>query len=144
MQLSYDNSAAIIAQNAGTTAAALLKVYGETIGGVTEQNFLDLFNEFRKEVFDGTNALAGAGSTVQSFESSTSARPTTAAAPRSTAGSGGASGGADPGTVVVKFGKWAGQTIAQIAEQDASYVEWLAENSNNDFVRGRAEAFLAA
>ncbi len=49
----------------------------------------------------------------------------------------------DPGTVVLKFGKYKGMTLNQVAEKDKGYLEWLAEKGKNQWIAERAKAVLA-
>lgn len=63
-------------------------------------------------------------------------------------GGNGRSGGSgnekpDPGTVKLKFGKYKGMTLSQVAEKDRGYLEWLAEKGRNEWIAERARAVLA-
>ncbi len=42
----------------------------------------------------------------------------------------------------VTFGKYKGQTIAEIADHDRSYVGWLGEKAENETAKAAAKAFL--
>ena len=46
--------------------------------------------------------------------------------------------------VEVKFGKYKGQTIGQIAAHDKNWLEWAGENTTNDFMKRKIGEFLAA
>jgi hypothetical protein len=48
----------------------------------------------------------------------------------------------DAGEVVFTFGKYKGQTIAQVAAEDRRYVGWVAHESSNEKIREAALAFL--
>ena len=48
----------------------------------------------------------------------------------------------NPGLLALKFGKYNGQTIAQIYHTDAGYVEWLADKAQNETVKSAANAYL--
>jgi hypothetical protein len=66
--------------------------------------------------------------------------------PRSSSGrsNGGGRSGTDHGAGVdIRFGKYAGKTLGEILQKDRSYVEWLAEDAENDFIRGKAGELLA-
>ncbi len=52
-------------------------------------------------------------------------------------------GNGNAATVVVKFGKYEGHTLGEIAQQDVSYLEWLAENWKWQKGREAAAAVLA-
>ncbi len=51
-------------------------------------------------------------------------------------------GNGDAASVVIKFGKYKGQTLGQILAQDKGYLEWLAEKSSNQFIAGKARQLL--
>ena len=53
-------------------------------------------------------------------------------------------GNGDAASVVIKFGKYKGQTLGQILAQDKGYLEWLAENAKNQFVASKAREVLEA
>jgi len=53
-------------------------------------------------------------------------------------------GNGDAASVVIKFGKYKGQTLGQILAQDKGYLEWLAEKSSNQFIAGKAREVLEA
>lgn len=50
----------------------------------------------------------------------------------------------DAGNTVVKFGKYSGQTIAQIFATDKGYGDFLADKTNNEFIKSRAQAYRAS
>lgn len=132
-----DRDRSIIAQNAGTTAAAIYNaVYG---AGPWDP---ETYDAIRLHVFNGTLELAGAGVIVEQF---TEAVPTTSApAPRPQTGSSSTDNGAG---IELNFGKYKGQTIRQVAdsgEQGVSWLNWVADESNNNFIKGKADEFLRA
>lgn len=43
---------------------------------------------------------------------------------------------------VMPFGKYKGYTITEIAEEDARYCQWAAENIDDEKIRERFEAVL--
>jgi hypothetical protein len=130
-----DRERSIIAQNAGTTAATIY--VGLLSNGYVSDFDPEVYNRLRTEVFNGTLALAGAESIVENFEGNTS---DVVVAPTS-----GSTGSSKPnGDLEIRAGKHAGKTIAQVAEEDESYLDWAAKNLKNDFLRGKIEEFLAA
>lgn len=48
----------------------------------------------------------------------------------------------DAGALVITFGKYKGQTLAQILNEDSSYVEWLADKGKEPAVRTAAADLL--
>lgn len=139
--LSLDRDSSIIAQNAGSTAAA---IYGALVKNRGDETFNpEEYEAIRLHVFSGTLELAGAETVVQQFEGGTavdssgpvSARPVFAT---------NSSGGGEDGNIEVKFGKHRGKTIREIFEQDQGWLEWAAESANNDFIKQRARRFLAS
>lgn len=59
-------------------------------------------------------------------------------------GKGEASNGQSPANVVIRFGKHQGKTLGQILAEDRGYLQWLAENSSNKFIAGKARQLLAS
>jgi hypothetical protein len=49
---------------------------------------------------------------------------------------------ADPDSFKIEFGKHKGKTMLQVLHEDASYIEWLAKESNRDNVKSAAMALL--
>jgi hypothetical protein len=49
----------------------------------------------------------------------------------------------DAASTIVKFGKYKGQTIAQIFASDRDYAEKILLNSNNDFIKRLANEYAA-
>ena len=130
--MAYSKENAIAAQNAGSTAAQLYQV----VAGTGQPFNATLYNEIRTEVFNGTLALAGAGAVVEVTEGS----PPVGGYSNSPQSSG--AGRADPGSVDVKFGKHRGKTFDQINLEDREWIEWAAENSNNEFIKRVAREYL--
>lgn len=129
---SFSKEHAITAQNAATAAATLLQGKDVT---------MEQYEEVRTSIFQGSLALAGAETVVQVFEGETAVAPAPSSQP---APSSPTSNSGGPGEVVVNFGKFRGKTIAQIAEADESYLEWLSNEANNDYIKNMAKRFLAA
>lgn len=50
----------------------------------------------------------------------------------------------DPGSIDLKFGKHKGKTIAEVAEEEASYLDWIAKGTDpkGAYLRAQVEAFL--
>lgn len=46
------------------------------------------------------------------------------------------------GNIKITFGKHKGKTLGEIAEEDISYVEWLAENARDDVMKKAAKMLL--
>jgi hypothetical protein len=134
-EVPVDREKSIIAQNAGTTAA---NIVGNYDGSEPLSDYLNRFDEVRRHVFNGTLAYAGAESVVERFEGASTAPTVSALKPPA------ANTSSDVGSIVLKSGKYQGKTIAQVAEEDISYLEWTAENSKNTFLKDKAAAFLAA
>lgn len=139
--MSFNKDHAIIAQNSATAAATIYSAIGPQ-----EWN-KDIYEQIRTDIFNGSISLAGAEAIVQTFDSPSSvgdiAREA-APAPQQTGGSGfSASGGGTAGATVLKFGKHRGKTIAQVASEDPGWLDWAAQNTNNDFVKTKIREFLS-
>lgn len=138
-----DRDKSIIAQNAGSTAAAILTA-GVNAGAIQprdEDELLATYDTIRTSVFNGTFALAGAESVVESFEGGGSSAPTSAPA------SGGGGGGSRPhADVEVRIGKYRGKTIGAIHSEPegADWLDWASQNLSNDWLKTRIREFLAA
>lgn len=126
-----DKDRSIIAQSAGKDAVELVKVI--FADGGPQEDVVSAYKAIKQAVFNDTLALAGAQSVVETFEGEPSTTQT--AAPRSTSGA---------GSVEIRSGKHAGKTIAQVADEDPSYLEWASGNLKNDFLKSRIREFLAA
>lgn len=140
-QLDRDKS--IIAQNAGTTAAA---IYNAIVTGSEWRTVgfdAELYDSIRLHVFNGTLELAGAETVVEVFNGP---NPDYSQPVQSTPPS--ASGSGDHGAgVTLNFGKYKGQTIQQVADsgdQGVGWLNWVARESNNDFIKKKAAEFLDA
>src|ERR1043166_8133013 len=125
--------ASIIALNAGTTAAALLAPFASNYESV--HDLLEDFDTVRERVFQGTFALSGAGTVIETFSAPTGGGSTeTSSTP---------SGGGRPhADVEVKFGKYRGKTIQEIADlgdDGMGWLEWAGENASNDFIKSRVK-----
>lgn len=138
MPETYNRESAIAAQNAGSSAATL-------VASLVTANFIDsvdeaisVYENVRKNIFDGTLSYAGAEAFVQSFTDAPASSGNSAPA----ASSDGGGRNKDPGTVVLKFGKHAGKTLAQVGDEDPDWVEWAAENATNDFVKRVTNEYL--
>jgi hypothetical protein len=73
------------------------------------------------------------------------APPSPPPAPRRAAASrrgGGNGNGGDPAGVVLTFGKFKGQRLGEVHEEEPGYVEWLADNAKKVDVRRAAAALL--
>jgi len=67
------------------------------------------------------------------------------AQPASQSGNGRGNGQAgDPRAISIRFGKYAGMTLGQIAATDMGYAKWLADNAQQSDVREAAKAIIAA
>ena len=161
--MSFNKEHAIIAQNSATAAANIVSAL-ISAGGLNDP--LATFDEFRTHIFNGTLTLGGAEMIVETFESPTSVAQAVATPPNrfpdsfpepsapepsygGNSGGGGYSGGGGgggngAGSVVLKFGKHRGKTIAQVAQEDAGWLTWASENTNNDFVKNKIREFLSA
>jgi len=152
--LSFNKEHAIIAQNSATAAANIVAAFIAS-GNIGGADVLTMFDDFRSHIFNGTLALGGAEMVVETFESPTSVAqavatpptrfPDSFPEPSSPAPSfGGGGGGNGAGSVVLKFGKHRGKTIAQVAQEDAGWLTWASENTNNDFVKNKIREFLSS
>jgi len=146
-----DRDLSIIAQNAGSTAAAIL---GPVQGDLNE--YLAAYDHVRQHVFSGTLALAGGQQplSVAQVAASLGATPVAAApAPAAPAAPAAAPAGVPFADEVVNFGKHRGKTLAAIDAIPAdskgqnsgrSYLEWLRDNTNNAGMKSKVTAYLAA
>lgn len=133
--MAFDRECSIIAQSAGKDAAELTKaLIGANI--VDSSDAFEVYSDLKARIFADTLALAGAETVVERFEGAST--PAT----QPVRPSGGDNGG--PATLVIKSGKHQGKTIAAVYDEDPSYIEWLADKSNNTFLKGKAQEFLAA
>lgn len=146
----YDRERAITAGNAANVAGNI--VVALIASGNVEPSvgaIVGTFQDLHVEVFNSNLALAGAESVVEVFETPEVVSAAAAAAPatqeysRPTPAASPA-GSNDPSTVVLKFGKHSGKTIAQVYNEDPSWLEWAGENTRNDFIKGRIAAFYAS
>ncbi len=140
--------ALIVAQNASTGAASIVASLGMT----TVDDALEAFDTIRTAIFEGTFALVDAD-----LESVITTAPSGGRGGRGGYSGGGSSrgrspqrgrassggGNTDPGTVDFRSGKFAGKTIADVYDEDPSYLEWCVNNLKNDFMVGRIEEYLA-
>lgn len=131
-----DRDRSIIAQNAGTTAAALYNaVHGDGPWDPVA------YDAIRLHVFNGTLELAGATAIVETFSEPSTFPAESGTTVTTTQGS------SDNGAgVELKFGKYKGKTIADVAstEDGVGWLNWAAANSNNDFIASKAREFLSA
>lgn len=128
----------IIAQNAGTTAGNIVSAL--IASGKVEGFDADLYNEIRREVFNGSLDLAGAESVVVAFEGggSTSSAGGSDYVTTSTGGS------APHADFEINSGKHRGKTLAAIDREDRSWLEWAADKLNNDYARKRIVEYVRA
>jgi hypothetical protein len=156
--LSFNKEHAIIAQNSATAAANI--VAAQIQAGVGSLDPMAAFDTYRAHIFNGTLTLGGAEMIVETFESPTSVAQAVATPPTrfpdsfpepeaaqpsyGGGGNGGSGGGNGAGSVVLKFGKHRGKTIAQVSQEDAGWLTWASENTNNDFVKNKIREFLSA
>lgn len=133
-QLDRDKS--IIAQNAGTTAAAIFN-------NLYDQWDPAAYDAIRLHVFNGSLELAGVETVVEVFTSADVDPVATRGfdAPAAT------NGNDDHGAgVALRFGKYKGQTIAQVAQtaDGVGWLNWAARESNNDFIQKKAKEYIEA
>lgn len=142
-----DRDKSIIGQNAGTTAAAILNtlVNAGIVHVADVDDALATFDRIRKDVFAGSLELAGAETVVAGF--SGGAAPSSVSSVTSSYSEPTPAAGRPGGDVEIKFGKYAGKTIADVyasGKDGAEYLEWAAGNLNNDFLKKHIRSFLAA
>jgi len=133
----YEKEWAIAAQNAATAAATLLQGTGVTV---------EVFEDVRRRIFNGTLELAGAESVVEVFEGKAEVAPADANVsqfqPRQAKG--GSPTAQVAGQTVFKSGKHAGKSIADVYASTPDYIEWAAENmGRNKFMQDKCREFLA-
>lgn len=144
--MSFSKDHAIIGQNAATAAA---NVYAALVGqGYYGGWDVEVYEEIRKDIFNGSVALAGAEAVVESMESSTPARgrgsyQRSNTSQRRASGSDGDSSD-NPATLVINSGKHEGKTLAEAYADDPDWFDWAADNLKNDFLRKKVVAFLKA
>lgn len=127
--MAFNKDKAIIAQNSATAAATIIAAEGSWDP--------ERFDTIREHIFDGSLRLADAEVVVEHVEGGSGEdTPRQERAVRSVPDS--------TGDVVVKMGKYRGDTIAAIFDKDPSYVEWMADKSTNDFLKSKASDFLAS
>lgn len=148
----FSKDAAIIAQNAGTTSAALLERLNVSYDSV--EDLLADFDQVRDAVFQGSISLAGAETVLDVFEYSENDKSKSRGGynrggsssgggnRQATSDGGGGSNGGAPGDTELNFGKHRGKTISDVYDEDSEYVEWLAEKANSTFVKRQAREFL--
>jgi len=146
--MSLDRDSSIIAQNAGTIAA---NIYGSLVAQRGDTSFdPEEYEAIRLHVFQGTLSLAGAETVVEVFEGAGyTAGAGVANDPgankfRQAADAVPSGGGKPDGNFVVNFGKHRGKTLDAINAVDRGWLEWVARESNNEFVKGRVAKYLAA
>lgn len=142
---------AMARMNAVTAASSLTSAYIEA-GVITtiaegDEKFTSLVEEIAtaniQAALGGTVAAAVANVEAQLGATEVEVATVTAPpAPSSPAPSGTATA---EGGVEIKFGKYKGMTLAQVYSKDPEYVTtFLAEKTNNEFVKKAAQKFVAA
>jgi len=140
--MAFSKDRAIVAQNATGAAGAIVAAL--LTNEDTVETALEMFNAVRTDIFEGSLALADG--VIEGQETAPAKR---SSAPRRSGGGGRSSGGGgksdDAGAgVSLKFGKYQGQTISDVYADDPEYIEWLADTSNNEFIKGKCGEFLAS
>lgn len=88
----------------------------------------------------GSNETKSSGARTPANTASTSAsKPAEKTVPREKPS---AAASSDPDSFKINFGKHKGKTMLQVLSDDASYIEWLAKESNKDDIRANAIALL--
>lgn len=142
---------AIAAQNALTSAAT---VYAAIVAQRGDVEFNpDEFDSIRQYMFNGTLDLATSGQGVTSSRSAAErvkdAFPGAEEAEQERPQRGGSNGrrpssnGDDAGSIDIRSGKHRGKTIAQVYEEEPTYLDWVIDKSPNKFLRDKVEEFLA-
>lgn len=132
--MSYDKERAIAAQNSATAAAAVYAAELSSTGGTFDAT---RYEDIRTAIFNGTIDLAGIEAVVvalESHEPRTASGSAPSSAPRST-------GGRPNADFKLNFGKNRGKTLAEIEDD---YLEWVVQNSNNDFAVSKVREYLNA
>lgn len=137
--MAFSKDRLIVAQNSATATSTIVAALVNT-GGIDTAEVVDVFSTIRTAIFEGSIALADGAIEGQSeSEVRTASRPTTGGNFQ------GGGQGSDAGAgIALKFGKYAGQTIAAVYGTDPKYIEWLSETSNNEFIKGKAGEYLAS
>lgn len=138
--LSFNKENAIIAQNSATAAAAIVSAIINVSGEVLPDVIKTTFDDIREHIFNGTLALGGTEMVVNTFEAPTSVAEVVG---ETTASSGFSINSSGAGATVLKFGKHRGKTIAEVAREDRGWLDWAAQNTNNDFVKTKIREFLS-
>lgn len=123
------NELGLITGNA-TAAAAVI------FAGLYTEWDLEAFEAIRTDILNGSLALQGATSTIESIE--------TPSAPRRSYGGGGGNSGGSAGSTELRSGKYAGKTVDEVIELDLEYAEWFAESGKNEFMAKKFAEALAA
>ena len=131
----YSTDASIIAQTSAKITAELV------IGGVVN---LDEFADNASMVFNTIIGLAGAESLVEILENQSKRGGGGGNYSRKPKASYESDPNLAPSDVVVNFGKFRGQTVGSILDQEPEYVEWLAQNANHADVKTAAAALVAS
>lgn len=138
-----NRDASIIAQNSGGHAA---NIYGSIIAVRGDDGFdPDLYKDIVSTVFSTALELAGSDVVLEKFDNADQAPAPTSGGGGGGQRGGGGGGGSDSGAgVTLNFGKHRGKTIAQAYSEDPEWIQWAAENSNNNFIRGKISEYLAS
>lgn len=134
--MAYDNQGAAVGA-AGHYASAITAAFITAGAVTTTQEALEIFGEVLDATFAQCEALKG---TLPEQAAPAKAYGGGKSYPKKSSGGG---DNADPGTLEIRGGKYAGKTIAAVYEDDPSYLDWCVTNLKNDFLVGRIEAFLA-
>lgn len=135
--MAYDNQGAAVGA-AGHYASAIAAAFITSGAVTTVQEAIDIFGEVLDATFAQCEALKG---TLPEPEAPAKRSYTKRGGGGKSSGGGG--GNTDPGSLEIRSGKHAGETIAAVYDDDPDYLQWCVENLKNEFLVGRIEAFLA-
>lgn len=142
----YDERDKAMARMNAVTASSVLVAAYINAGVITtiaegDEKFTSLVEEINTANIQAAlgDTVATAVANVEAQLGGTEVAAPAASTPAPTAGA------TAEGGVEIKFGKYSGQTLAQVYAQDPEYVTgFLAEKTNNAFVKKAAQKFVAA
>lgn len=157
--MGFTTELAIIAQNSATAAATI--VAATVTPDLSDDDIIEFFDRVREHIFESSVMLAGAESVVEVMENppkkswggNKGGGRSSGGSSRGGSKSGGRSNSRpapstdiadDPADTELSFGKYNGKTLGYIARKDEGYLEWLAENAQEEALRDAATEVLEA
>lgn len=129
----FNKDKAIIAQNSASVAANLTAaiIAANPEKATTTESALALFDTVRSHIFGGSVALAE--------EAAQAPGPRAASKPAGAQSAAPATG--DPGDVTLTMGKHRGKTLAQVDNEDPTYLTWILEKGTNAELKSAVRAY---